>query len=93
VTEAVPQTASADARVENSHVEAKQADKPKRAKPKPTIAQFEQFWDGYPLRKGKPRALERFVALTPDHLRRHVLRRGKSRHMRVTKRRLPSLLR
>lgn len=43
--------------------------KPKRGKPraKPTVDQFERFWDAYPLRKGKPKAQERFMALTPDH--------------------------
>jgi len=43
-------------------------EQPKRAKPrpKPTTEQFERFWSAYPLRKGKEKALERFLALTPE---------------------------
>ena len=49
--------------------------KPKRAapRPKPTSEQFERFWNAYPLRKGKPKALEKFMALTPDQAERAIL--------------------
>lgn len=32
---------------------------------RPTAAQFDRFWKAYPLHKGKPKARERFLALSP----------------------------
>jgi hypothetical protein len=47
---------------------------PKRAKRsiKPTSEQFARFWAAYPLRKGRPKALERFLALTPETAERAI---------------------
>jgi len=41
---------------------------PKRApaKRKPSVEQFDRFWAAYPLRKGKPKAMEKFMALSPE---------------------------
>lgn len=35
-------------------------------KPKPTAKQFEMFWAAYPNRSGKPAALKKFMALSPE---------------------------
>jgi hypothetical protein len=43
------------------------------ARRKPTIEQFERFWAVYPLRKGKPKAIERFMVLTPEQAERAIL--------------------
>jgi hypothetical protein len=41
-------------------------EKPKRATPRPkaTMAQFDRFWEAYPKREGKQKALQRFMDLT-----------------------------
>lgn len=47
---------------------------PNRAKPKPkpTEQQWTEFWDAYPLRKGKAKARAKFFALTPDDADRAI---------------------
>lgn len=48
---------------------------PKRAtaRRKPSTEQFERFWAAYPLRKGKPKALERFMVLTPEQAEQAII--------------------
>jgi hypothetical protein len=51
--------------------------RPKRAKPRPktpqpTAEQFERFWDAYPRRKDKAKALKFFTRLSPDDAERAV---------------------
>lgn len=47
---------------------------PERAAPRPkaTAEQFDRFWKAYPLRKGKPKARDRFKALSPDAAERAI---------------------
>lgn len=51
-----------------------QPEKPKRAapRPKPTMEQFDRFWEVYPRRAGKQKALERFKALTLEEAEKAI---------------------